>query len=239
MLAISFSLQWIEKNRIRKGIICSESMSALVSINTMSADNRTDILYEIYECLFRLKNINSEVRFMWVPAHRGIEGNEIADFYAKQATKMNNMMEIPYSKAEIKENIKKMIMEEWQGNWIREEKGRHLYKIKEKVGKMENIQMCNRNQIISRMRMGHTGLNSTLFIIGKHNTGMCECGKDRETVEHIVCRCEKYIRNRKISRKLKMKDTEMLNLRSLFNGGLDVYKLIIEYLKNCKLINRI
>lgn len=115
MLAISFSLQWIEQNRIRKCIICSDSMSAFVSINTMSVDKRMDVLYEIYTFLFRLNKVNSEVRFMWVPAHRGIEGNEKADFYAKQATKMNTMMEISNSMAEIKENIKKSLWSNGKG----------------------------------------------------------------------------------------------------------------------------
>uniref|UniRef100_A0A8C6VY57 Reverse transcriptase domain-containing protein n=1 Tax=Nothobranchius furzeri TaxID=105023 RepID=A0A8C6VY57_NOTFU len=102
MLAISFSLQWIEQNGVRKSIICSNSMSVLLSIKEMPADKRSDILYEIFECLFRLMKTDSEVRLMWVPAHSGVEGNEIADYYAKQATKLDTMMEVPYSVAEVK-----------------------------------------------------------------------------------------------------------------------------------------
>lgn len=33
-------------------------------------------------------------------------------------------------------------------------------------------------RVISRLRVGHTGLNKTLCIIGKHNTGKCDyCGE--------------------------------------------------------------
>jgi len=35
--------------------------------------------------------------------------------------------------------------------------------------------------IMSRLRFGHTGLNSTLFKIGKHNTGRCEYCEQQET----------------------------------------------------------
>lgn len=43
----------------------------------------------------------------------------------------------------------------------------------------------NEERIISRMRFGPTGLNSTLFKIGKHATDRCGCMKF-EMVEHII-----------------------------------------------------
>lgn len=40
--------------------------------------------------------------------------------------------------------------------------------------------------MISRLRLGHTGLNSTLAIIGKHEKGMCGECDDLETVDNVV-----------------------------------------------------
>ena len=45
--------------------------------------------------------------------------------------------------------------------------------------------------MLTRMRIGHTGLNTTLFLIGKSGTDGCECGKT-ETVEHVLMECERY-----------------------------------------------
>lgn len=59
----------------------------MMSIQALLSQNRMDIVYEIYETLFRQHHIKIEVRFMWVPAPRGIEGNEAADTLAKQALK--------------------------------------------------------------------------------------------------------------------------------------------------------
>ena len=42
-----------------------------------------------------------------------------------------------------------------------------------------------------RVRIGHTGLNQTLFVLGKSGTDRCECGKT-ETVEHVLMECERY-----------------------------------------------
>ncbi len=40
--------------------------------------------------------------------------------------------------------------------------------------------------MISRLRMGHTGLNSTLALMGKHENGMCDECDVSETVEHVL-----------------------------------------------------
>ena len=50
--------------------------------------------------------------------------------------------------------------------------------------------------IISRLRFGHTVLNSSLFIIGKHGTGRCKCGQE-ETIEHVMLNCQKYEEERR------------------------------------------
>jgi len=39
--------------------------------------------------------------------------------------------------------------------------------------------------IFSRRRIGHTFLNSTLFILGKHQSGLCSC-QEPETVQHLL-----------------------------------------------------
>ncbi len=47
--------------------------------------------------------------------------------------------------------------------------------------------------VISRLRLGHTGLNSTLHIIGKHPTGLCDWCGVKETVEHVIIQCKGYM----------------------------------------------
>lgn len=35
------------------------------------------------------------------------------------------------------------------------------------------------------MRLGHSGLNKTLFLIKKHPSRMCNCEREEETVENV------------------------------------------------------
>lgn len=46
--------------------------------------------------------------------------------------------------------------------------------------------------IISRLRLGHTRLSSSLYKVGNHGTGRCfNCGQE-ETAERVVAHCQRY-----------------------------------------------
>lgn len=102
-------------------------------------------------------------------------------------------MAVPLGKSEMKGLIKKIVKKRWQELWTQEEKGRHLYEINKEVGSVR--QVCGKRRegtIISRLHIGHTALNQSLFKIGKHNTGFCsKCGIP-ETVEHALLKCAHY-----------------------------------------------
>jgi len=95
---------------------------------------------------------------------------------------------IDMSKTEVKSIIKRKIREDWQKQWEEDIKGRWLYRIQRKVGEIRGKIGRNRieKRIITRLRLEHTGLNSTLRLMGKHETGRCdECGGN-ETIEHVM-----------------------------------------------------
>ena len=50
---------------------------------------------------------------------------------------------------------------------------------------------------LTRLRIGHANLNSTLHIIGKHPTGLCERCQELETVEHVLISCKRYTPERR------------------------------------------
>lgn len=49
---------------------------------------------------------------------------------------------------------------------------------------------------LTRLGLGHSGVNQCLHIIGKHPTGLCERGNP-ETIKHVFLQCNKYINDRK------------------------------------------
>lgn len=87
LMAILSALFWIEENNVKKAVICSDSLSALISIKSRKSESRQDILLEILCKLYILTENGVEVSFLWVPAHCGVEGNEKVDIIAKQSLK--------------------------------------------------------------------------------------------------------------------------------------------------------
>ncbi len=186
-------MQWVEQIKPNRIVICSDSSSALKSIKSTKTD-REDLLVEIYTSLYRLKVEGIIVYFCWVPAHIGMVGNETAHKLAKKALKKNLVdVKVPLGRNEIKSVINRKIIRIWQQRWENSSKGRWYYNVKS-VGKKEQFYGRHRKEevMISRLRMGHTGLNSTLALMGKYGNGMCDECDASETVEHVLFECSKY-----------------------------------------------
>ena len=85
-------------------------------------------------------------------------------------------------------------MQRWQTEWEAEVNARHYHKSQKTVtGKrVTSLSLYRREEVVyTRFRLGHTGLNATLQIVGT-GTGLCiEC-EDKEDVEHVLFVCEKY-----------------------------------------------
>lgn len=91
LVAIWLALLWIESNNCLQAVIASDSSSALISIQNFKSESREDILIEIVQLANGLQASGRRVTFLWIPAHIGVEGNELADEHAKRATEKNNV----------------------------------------------------------------------------------------------------------------------------------------------------
>lgn len=86
-------------------------------------------------------------------------------------------MAVSFGQAEIKSMVRQEVRKRWQRQWEEERKRRWLCRIQRRMGatgwsRREEV-------VISRMRFGHTGLTTTLLVMGKHNTGECDyCGEE-------------------------------------------------------------
>lgn len=204
MVAVLMVLRWAEHARVERVLICCDSASVLTSLRSFHSGSRQGLLYEILMCVTRCVSQVSIVRFLWVPAHVGVGGNEEADTLAKRALKKERVdMHIRISKAEAKGIIWEKANQLWQARWDKEEKGRHFYQVERSVKGQGVRSGSRRDEIVwMRLRLGHCALNKTLKMIGRHQSGLCEgCGEEEESVEHVLLWCRAYEEHRR-----KMRD---------------------------------
>lgn len=82
MVAILLALEGVERKKPNK--VSSDSSSALTSLKNMQSETRQDILVEIEQTVYRITKAGVNVNFTWIPDHIvGVDGNEMADKYAK------------------------------------------------------------------------------------------------------------------------------------------------------------
>ncbi len=181
-----------------------------------------------------------------MPAHVGVAGNESADELAKNTLKREEIdFNVPLSKGEVKSIINENIIKERQEK-LNPVKGQHLFNIKEMVDSNKNISGRNIKEevIITRMRLGHSGLNASLFITGLHETGLCENCGGKETMEHVIYDCKMYDEERKelisyLNKRGKVNKDLAYLLGYDFNTDRVGYRILIEYIYTTGLSERI
>lgn len=244
LVAVLLALQWIDDNKPGNILICSDSVSVLKSLRSFRS-SRQDILFKILELHSRIIQQGMMIGFMWIPAHVGLRGNEEVDELAKQAVKRDSVeLHIPLSKAEVKGMVWRKAIEEWQGKWNNETRGRFLYSINNTVSintAVRNMGRTRKEEIIcNRIRLGHSNLNSTLRRIGKHPTGLCEYCQTEETITHAIIECTKYREERQnLKEKLEEKGVKEFTIKRLMNLSGTNFQNFLDFIRQTGLLNRI
>lgn len=116
LVAMLIALSWVECNKPKnKVLIASDSSSTLVSIQNAMSKSRLDIVLEIIQLIDRLQHSNIKVVFLWVPAHIGVRGNELAVGLAKKDCELpQTSLNIRISKAEIQRIVKMQAKDKWK-----------------------------------------------------------------------------------------------------------------------------
>src|SRR4029434_6633555 len=128
----------------------------------------------------------------------------------------------------------------WQSEWDKEKKGRHLYKLQQEIVGKKNSYINRQEEVwFYRMRIGHTALNSNLFIMNKHPSGNCEVCGVREDVEHVLLSCERFSRQREKLKRTVSAEKRVFSLETLLGeprAG-SITGSIVSFIKETQLAN--
>jgi len=192
-LAIAKALEALEKTDIEENSPCNaakitDSKISLDSIKNMN--NHSYLIEEIRERLSKLEGSNWTVTFVWVKAHAGILGNELADQLAKTAARDEDMTtsfsRIPLSMLfrELEEESKL----KWQQNWEESPKAaqtKQFYpnitdRLKSKIDITSNF---------TAMVSIHGKTRAHLHRFKLLESATCPCNKGDESTDHVIYHC--------------------------------------------------
>jgi hypothetical protein len=127
---------------------------------------------------------------MWVPAHVGIDGNEMVDGIAKESAVSWNLYRCGALECDLCPQMKSCLLMDWQSRWDRGDMGRYAFSILSRVRLspwfLDVVVDCPVITVISRLISYHTRVRAHLSRINIVAEALCGCGCDYETVDHIL-----------------------------------------------------
>jgi ribonuclease HI len=244
---IRMALETIQSVDHSRFMIFLDSQAALKAITDPGKPSGQYILVRIVQYLNQLQRLGKEVGLRWIPAHRGIGGNEKADIAAKEATgwrrirsasgKMKEVdtgivaakpPELRQLQAAANQVIRKMTQKDWEKTWTKESRGRDLFRIASRPTKsvLKLYQGLSKplSSILVQMRTGRIGLRHYLHSrnVPDIEDGRCGCGQSPQTVAHILLSCRRYTQLREAmwreeDKNGRMKRITRTNLRDILN----------------------
>ena len=88
----------------KEGLIISDSKSVLLDMENFRKKKTEN--YLIHQIINKLMETKKDIRFLWIPSHVGIKGNEKVDKLAKDAIQLGETLEIEIPKPDVVSIIK-------------------------------------------------------------------------------------------------------------------------------------
>jgi len=130
LTAIKLALMWVMNTLDEDVSIVSDSYSSLQAITSGKTICRPNLLLDI---LNLVTNYNKNIRFVWLPSHIGIKGNELADKLANSATANSGIeVDVGLELSEAYNLVDSYIIDKWLQIWDNIPTGSHYRTIEKK-----------------------------------------------------------------------------------------------------------
>lgn len=192
-----------KQENIKKNIMLfSDSQAALqvINNNTLNIYQNRYIL-DIKSLHNIISNIHQrKINYIWIPAHKGITGNEDTDQMAKAGAMEQSSEEIEVPIKDTRKSFKKKAWKSAQKKVTREArwKGKFYFEnFYKQEYKTPSQQSCGKIlHSINRIRANHCNLNASLARKDYIDNERCECGYEKEAIDDLIWQCHTYDENK-------------------------------------------
>lgn len=227
ILAIRRAIENIPSEKDAEFLIMSDCLSCLSQLTQLY--NQNNLLTDIRN---KINANKSSIKFLWVPGHMQIPGNENADRSAKAACLKpyidNNIITSNDCKNKIRLYIDTCRKDEWT-NIVNNK----LRKIKDDPFKRNTTTGKSRREesVLCRLRIGHTRLTHR-HLIEKTEIPICNfCNLEQLTIEHIIQHCQHLTFHRT--------NFNITNIKDALGNNNFYVNNTIEFLKHIEIYDKI
>ena len=193
-------------------VIISDSKSSIQAVGQLYSKN--PLINEIKDKAY---NSNKNYRLCWVPSHRGVIGNEMADRLAGETTKNGGILDKPFLRADLESVVRAKTRASWLLRWTSiGERLNHFREVTDTLSPLPTSSENRRWEIrLARLRLGYTRLTHGYWM-SQGERPVCEECTDGAllTVKHILVECQGYSQHRR-----RAFGREPVQLREILNKG--------------------
>lgn len=204
VFAIKSALELMVMQRDRRDshiVIVSDCKSALSAVeNNLLNVHKNRYVTEAWRHIFALERFHDKkVVLVWIPAHVGIAGNKLADELAKEAAREEPNPDIEVPVGDLKAVAKEETWKSTQAEILRDSahKGSFYFeRFYDETTRKPWFSKINAERyfvtLMNRLRANHHNLKVSLKRKGYVDSERCECGNEREDLNHVLLQCSKY-----------------------------------------------